>query len=166
MPYVDSTLLPGERVCYRAVRNRWPYLWAILPTGVASLAAAHRWWPVAAAAVAAMLLVWLWTWQWRAALECAVTDTRVILAVGRLRRRTVETMLSAIAGVSVDQSLLGRLGNVGTVVFTGAGGMREAVDAIADPLELRRQVQIQLARIDRERLEAMRGAPLPSVHAP
>jgi uncharacterized membrane protein YdbT with pleckstrin-like domain len=166
MSYVDSTLLPGERVCYRAIRHRWPYLWALLPTGVASLAAAHRWWPVAAAAGVAMLLVGLWTWQWRAALECAVTDTRVILAVGRLRRRTVETMLSAIAGVSVDQSLLGRLGNFGTVVITGAGGMREAVDDIADPLELRRQVQIQLARVDREKLEAMRGVPLHSTDAP
>jgi uncharacterized membrane protein YdbT with pleckstrin-like domain len=67
---------------------------------------------------------------------------------GVLQRRTVEMMLSKIEGVGVDQTLFGRIGNYGTVIVSGTGGTKEVFDEIADPLEFRRQVQTQLARMD------------------
>lgn len=68
-------------------------------------------------------------------------------------------MLTKVEGISVDQTLVGRIANYGTVIVNGTGGTREAFDGIVDPLEFRRQVQAQLARMDDEQLQAFRGAP-------
>jgi uncharacterized membrane protein YdbT with pleckstrin-like domain len=135
MSYVDKNLIPGERVVYRATRQRFGYVWVVVP-GVACLYwLAHKHWPWAGGA-----------------------SKRVIVKIGTLERRTVEIMLSKIEGISVEQTILGRLGNAGTVVITGTGGTRESFAEIADPLEFRRQVQGQLARMEDERLQALRGA--------
>jgi len=73
--------------------------------------------------------------------EFAVTSRRVLVKVGFLRRYTVELWLGKIEGISVDQPVLGRILDYGTIVITGTGGTREIFRDIADPLELRRRVQ-------------------------
>ena len=52
--------------------------------------------------------------------EFAVTSRRVIISLGLLQRRTVETMLTKVEAISVDQSLNGRLFNYGTITVTGS----------------------------------------------
>jgi uncharacterized membrane protein YdbT with pleckstrin-like domain len=158
MSYVDKNLIPGERVVYRATRQRFGYVWVVVP-GVACLYwLAHKHWPWAGGAAVVALGVACITWARLASCEFAVTSKRVIVKIGTLERRTVEIMLSKIEGISVEQTILGRLGNAGTVVITGTGGTRESFAEIADPLEFRRQVQGQLARMEDERLQALRGA--------
>jgi len=158
MSYVDKTLIPGEQVVYRATRQRFGYVWLVLPAVACLYELTHKHWPLAGAAAVVTLGTALVIWSRLASCEFAVTTKRVIMKVGVLQRRTVEIMLSKIEGVSVDQTLAGRLGNYGTVVVNGTGGTREAFDQIADPLEFRRQVQAQLARMDDDRLHALRGA--------
>src|SRR5216110_2543860 len=41
--------------------------------------------------------------------EFAVTDRRVIIKVGWIRRRTLETMLGKVEGIGVDQGIAGRM---------------------------------------------------------
>jgi uncharacterized membrane protein YdbT with pleckstrin-like domain len=120
---------------------------------------AHKWWLAGGAAGALTVLVAFATWVKLSTSEFAVTNKRVIVKVGAINRRTVELMLSKVEGVSVDQTLAGRMGNYGTVRITGTGGTREAFDEIADPLEFRRQLQAQLSRMEDDRLQALRGAP-------
>ena len=151
MTYVDKTLIPGEQVVYRASLQRLPYLWIIVPVAGLVLAALQKAWPWAAAAAVVGLIVWLAAWVRQRSHEFAVTNKRVIIKTGVLNRRTVETMLSKVEGVSVDQPIMGRICNYGTVTITGTGGTRESFDNIADPLEFRRQVQTQLARLEDER---------------
>jgi len=43
--------------------------------------------------------------------------------------------------ISVDQSVVGRLLDYGSVTLTGTGGVREVFHNIAAPLELRRRIQ-------------------------
>lgn len=77
--------------------------------------------------------------------EFAITDKRVVIKVGLLRRHTVELLLSKVETIGVDQSILGRLFNYGTIIVTGTGGTKEPFSGIANPLEFRRQVQARLA---------------------
>ena len=105
--------------------------------------------------VAAM--TFLGSWMRSASSEFAVTDKRVIIKVGWIRRRTLETMLAKVEGVGVDQTLSGRLLGFGTIVVTGTGGTKEEFDRIADPLEFRRQVQAAISASD----EARRGVEAP-----
>jgi uncharacterized membrane protein YdbT with pleckstrin-like domain len=158
MSYVDKTLLPGERVLYRATRQRFAYVWVVPPAAACIYGIAHKRWPLAAAAGLVAVMVGLIVWARLASCEFAVTDKRVIVKIGVLQRRTVEMMLGKIEGVSVDQTLVGRIGNYGTVIVNGTGGTREVFDEISDPLEFRRQVQAQLARMEEDRLQAWRGS--------
>lgn len=70
--------------------------------------------------------------------EFAVTNRRVIVKVGLLRRRTLELQLGKLEAIAVDQSILGRLFRYGNIVITGSGGTKEPFKTISDPIELRR----------------------------
>ncbi|MDQ3673152.1 MAG: PH domain-containing protein, partial [Gemmatimonadota bacterium] len=76
--------------------------------------------------------------------EFAVTNKRVVIKVGWLSRRTVETMLSKVEGINVDQSFVGRLFGYGSIIITGTGGSQEPFRNIGNPFEFRRQVQAQV----------------------
>ncbi len=78
--------------------------------------------------------------------EFAITNKRVVIKVGFLRRRTVEMLLMKVEAIEVDQSILGRILNFGTIIVTGTGGTRELFRGISAPLEFRRQVQGATAR--------------------
>ena len=75
--------------------------------------------------------------------EFAVTTKRVIIKIGVFRRRTLELLLRQIEAISVDQTLLGRMLNYGTVTLTGTGGVHEVFHDIGSPLEFRRQIHAQ-----------------------
>jgi uncharacterized membrane protein YdbT with pleckstrin-like domain len=76
--------------------------------------------------------------------EFALTNKRVLFKVGWLRRKTQELLLKKVEGISVDQSVLGRLLGFGTITVTGTGGTREPFPNIAGPLEFRSQIQSQI----------------------
>ena len=145
MSYVDKSLIPGERIVYRASLYRLPFLWLLLPAIAALVAAVFHYWIVVLAAIIVAGLIYANVWAKLASAEFAVTTKRVIVAVGAVRRRTLELMLDKVEGIGVDQTLAGRIFNFGTVTITGSGGTRESFDNLAAPLEFRRQVQAQLA---------------------
>jgi len=78
--------------------------------------------------------------------EFAVTNKRVIMKVGLIRRETLELNLQRIESLNVDQSLMGRLLGYGTITIIGTGGTREPFPRIAHPLEFLKAVQEQLSR--------------------
>jgi len=77
--------------------------------------------------------------------ELGVTNKRVIVKTGLVRRRTLELLLRQVEAILVDQSLLGRLFGFGSITLTGTGGVREIFHRVRGPLELRRRIQGQVA---------------------
>jgi len=77
--------------------------------------------------------------------EFAITNKRVVIKVGFINRKTLEMLLTKVETIRVDQSILGRMLNFGTIVVTGTGGTNEPFTSIANPLEFRRQVQARTA---------------------
>ncbi|MGH7304778.1 MAG: PH domain-containing protein, partial [Candidatus Rokuibacteriota bacterium] len=77
--------------------------------------------------------------------ELGVTNKRMIVKVGFIRRRTVELLLRQVEALSVDQSLTGRMLGYGSITLTGTGGVREVFHRVRAPLELRRRIQGQVA---------------------
>ena len=73
--------------------------------------------------------------------EFAVTNKRVIIKVGLIRRHTLELLLGKVESIGVDQSILGRIVGYGSIVVIGTGGTKEPFKNIAEPLEFRKQVQ-------------------------
>lgn len=158
MSYVDENLISGEEVRYRA-RLHWIalfhyYVAALLvaasgavlvgvgvsqETGAASIAGVVLLVAGVALAVVAALL--------RGSAEFAITNKRVIIKTGIIQRRTSEMFLAKIETVGVDQGLLARMLDYGTISVRGTGGTAEPFTRIARPLEFRRQVQEQMARM-------------------
>ena len=156
MSYVDSQLLPNETVLYRARLHRSLYSATIsffaltLIVAVVAIYQPPFWWAVLVLGVISAVS-FLSAWLHSASSEFAVTDKRVIIKVGWIRRRTLETMLAKVEGVGVDQTLSGRLLGFGTITVTGTGGTKEEFDRIADPLEFRRQVQAAISAAEQAR---------------
>jgi len=73
--------------------------------------------------------------------EFAATNKRIIIKTGFISRRTLELLLTKVETISVDQGILGRILDYGTIVVVGTGGTKEPFKSISNPLEFRRQVQ-------------------------
>jgi uncharacterized membrane protein YdbT with pleckstrin-like domain len=73
--------------------------------------------------------------------EFGVTNKRVIIKIGFIRRRTVELLLRHVEAISVEQSVTGRMLDYGSITLTGTGGVKELFGNLRAPLEFRRRIQ-------------------------
>jgi len=155
MSYIDKHLLSGEQIVAR-VRPHW-----ILLAGpaVAALVAAFfvgytiRWprsaldaeaWTasrlglvVAGIALVARIVHWM-------SAECVLTDKRLVVMTGWLRRDLVELRLSKIEGVQLHQGIVGRLLGYATLMVKGLGGTRELHPNIVAPVTFHQAIRRQL----------------------
>ncbi len=79
-------------------------------------------------------------WFRRWTTEIAITNHRVIYKTGLIARRTVEMNIAKVESVDVNQSVLGRILNFGTITIKGTGAGIEALRDISKPLDLRSAV--------------------------
>jgi len=159
MSYVDKHLMEGERVVYRT-RHHWVIFRrpiVIFLIGLLLFIAGQIWKEqkdaatigtaaLGLAAVIALLLA-IPAWIDRMSSEFAVTNRRVIVKLGWIQRRSIETLLSKIEAIEVMQGIGGRMLGYGTIIVIGTGGTQEPVDRIASPLEFRRKVQEQIVAL-------------------
>jgi uncharacterized membrane protein YdbT with pleckstrin-like domain len=151
MRYVRRVLLPGEEVVYYS-RLHWviftrSILAAIICLGLIIAALYETGSPIRylslalwiGAAILAVLALaaGLRALVRRASTEFAVTDQRVIYKTGLLGRHTLEMNRSKVESVDVDQSILGRLLDYGTIIVRGTGGSLEPIRQVAAPLTFR-----------------------------
>lgn len=145
MGYIESNLLADEQIDYKAKLHSVIF-WkpcALMMLGVVFLFIL----PIAGMIVLAIGLIALippvidYTTS-----EFGVTNKRVIIKVGLIRRRTLELLLRHVEAILVDQSVTGRILNYGSVTLTGTGGVRETFGNISNPLEFRRRVQGEAAK--------------------
>jgi uncharacterized membrane protein YdbT with pleckstrin-like domain len=149
MSYVDDNLVPGETVEYRAHLHWVLYVRAalLLVVGVVLLLGGFggpswAWLGYVGAAAALAGVAWAVSIRIKvASSEFAVTNRRVLIKIGLVQRHTLELMLNKVEGIGVDQGVLGRVLNFGTIVVTGTGGTRESFANIGSPLEFRKHVQ-------------------------
>jgi uncharacterized membrane protein YdbT with pleckstrin-like domain len=151
MRYVDQVLQPGEKILQVTTITRVGYI-----RGIVVLVVAFLVWYLAALArlsainlagdIAALLLavfglyLIVSTWWRRFTTEVAVTNRRVIYAMGFVNRHTVEINMDKIESVDVEQDLLGRLFNYGDIAIHGTGETHELLREIDDPLDLRSHI--------------------------
>jgi uncharacterized membrane protein YdbT with pleckstrin-like domain len=83
-----------------------------------------------------MLTAWFHRWT----TETDVTNMRVVHKTGFIKRRTFEMSLDKVESVDVNQSILGRLLNYGSVTVRGVGEGAETINTIASPLDFRNHI--------------------------
>lgn len=75
--------------------------------------------------------------------EFVLTNKRVVLRQGIISRKTVEIILAKCEGVSVDQSIIGRLLGYGTLVVT-TGGATSRFNYVKNPVAFRNGVSAEI----------------------
>ena len=152
MSYTESHLLNGEKITYQGRLHWFPFLPAYLLCGAFILVALagvviETWW-LTIVGLAVAIPTFVWTYITKSTSEFSITNKRVVIKVGFIKRRTLETMLSKVETIGVEQSLLGRVFDFGTIVVVGTGGTQEPFHNLSDPLEFRRQVQSEVSAND------------------
>jgi uncharacterized membrane protein YdbT with pleckstrin-like domain len=149
--YIDEILQPGEKVLYSTNAHWIFYLPAIgawiLALVLLILSRATTTEGIIllclSAAVVVALAALYWTikaWFHRWTTETDVTNMRVVHKTGFIKRRTFEMSLDKVESVDVNQSILGRILNYGSVTVRGVGEGAETIDMIASPLEFRSHI--------------------------
>ncbi|MBP5487560.1 MAG: PH domain-containing protein [Bacteroidales bacterium] len=148
MGYVKENLLKGEEIKYTAHIHWAAFLPGIFWSLMAILATIFFggesglvfipviFWVFAAYRFCKGLFLKLFT-------ECILTSSRIIYKYGFISRQTIELQLSRCEGVSVNQGLLGRILDYGTVVVT-TGGPTNRFSVIADPVTFRNYINEQI----------------------
>lgn len=156
--YIQNTLLRNEVAIY-AVRPHWViFSWSICVLMFAFYMLLYA--PpifsmvivpnISLRLVAAVILFFMAAYSYLSALiyykfaEYGVTNKRVIIKIGWIHRRSLEIMLEKVEGVTVDQTVFGRICGYGQITVTGTGGTNDSFQYIPNPLEFRRQVQQQI----------------------
>lgn len=162
MSYVDSNLVPGEKVIYET-RLHWIVmlghvivgcLLLDLPAAVLIYYAlsqngtetrdAHLMLGGGVALLICGAVVILIGMVRRNATEMAVTNHRVVIKTGLIGRKTIEMLLNKVESIEVSETALGRMLGYGTIVIIGTGGTSDPFHKMAHPLEFRSQVQHQI----------------------
>lgn len=154
MSFIDKNLLSNEVVIYRAKLHWAIFINAFLYLFLSVLTCAFNvWitepnqilWTISLLALVFALISVISSYIRLKTSEFAITNKRVLIKVGFIRRHSLEVLLHKVEGIGVNQSILGRIFGFGTIIVTGTGGTKETFDQIDSPLEFRKQVQAHLS---------------------
>ncbi|RDU95165.1 PH domain-containing protein [Trinickia dinghuensis] len=124
--YVERNLIPGEEVTYQAKLS----LWHMSPQIIIGILTS--WFVVGLVILLAVFIRYKST-------ELAITNKRVIAKFGFIRRKTIELNLKKVESMRVDQGIIGRIFNFGSVVVAGAGNPQAPIPGISAPMEFRKR---------------------------
>ena len=124
--YVEGALVEGERIVHAGRISAWA-LWHLIGLGILLL-------PLFGVGLVFLIIAYV-RYQ---STELAVTTKRVIVKHGFIRRQTVEINLGKVESIQVEQGILGRMLNFGTLIVAGTGTSHAPLVGIADPMAFRR----------------------------
>lgn len=87
------------------------------------------------------LLIWIGYYIAYKTTEYSITNKKVLMKRGWIRRRTDELMLGKVEGVDVIQGIQGRILGYGNLVFQGTGGQTVTFFMVPDPLKKKVELQ-------------------------
>ena len=123
--YVEGNLIKDEKIQYEGKTS----LWSLLPKIILGLLLLPLY--------GVGLLLWVSAAITYYTTELAITNKRVIAKFGLIRRQTIEMNISKVESIQVEQSILGRIFNFGSVLVSGAGDPKAPIRGISDPLKFR-----------------------------
>lgn len=124
--YVEGALVTDEKIVYLGHISLWS-LSPLIALGIVLL-------PVFGLGLIFLIKAWV---RYKTT-EIAITTKRVIVKFGFIRRSTVEINISKVESIQVDQEILGRMFNFGTLIVAGAGTPQAPIPGISEPMEFRK----------------------------
>jgi len=149
MSYIDQNLMQGETVKYRSHLHKIIFFWPVTWLVVAILIISNGEKTVSLGllfmffAIISGLLTFL---NYRTS-EFGVTNKKIIVKIGFIRRNAFEMFLDKIESIHINQSIIGRILGFGSVIVSGTGGSKDPFHKINAPLQLRKIIQEEIAKL-------------------
>ncbi|MBT9528176.1 MAG: PH domain-containing protein [Rhizobacter sp.] len=124
--YVEGALVKDEKIVHVGHISLWS-VWHLIGLGIVLL-------PAVGIGLIFLAIAYI---RYKTT-ELAITTKRVIVKSGFIRRSTVEININKVESIQVDQEVLGRLFNFGTLIISGAGNPQAPITGISAPMEFRR----------------------------
>ena len=124
--YVEDALVGGEKVVHQGKISLWS-VWHLLALGLVLLPA-----------FGIGLIVFGIAYIRIKSTEIAVTTKRLIVKHGFIRRSTIEININKVESIQVDQEMMGRMLNYGTLVISGTGTSHAPITGISEPMAFRK----------------------------
>ena len=149
MGYIQRSLISGESLVYRT-RLHWnvlikPMIWGGVPVGAGCAVLTSRYAVAAWVLIPLGLFLLIFAFINYFSSEFGVTNKRVLIKTGFMGTHSFEMLLAKVEAIGVDQTLVQKILNYGTIVISGTGGSKEKLPQIKGPFEFRRRVQEQIA---------------------
>jgi hypothetical protein len=150
---VETELLPGETVLLRGRLHWWPAYWPA--AALAGLGMMYVLLLLAISPLSALGLLLFWLVPAALGLlggklrrdltAFELTDHRLLVKQGVLRRRSAELLLRQVESATVTQNVVSGLLDYGDLVVGGTGGHKEVLRGLAHPAPFRAAVQRAVA---------------------
>ena len=143
--YVQSVISKDEKVEYEGKISLWSLLSLILP-GLVFILLGLELLPLFGLGLIFLIAAFI---RYKTT-ELAITNKKIIAKFGFISRNTIELLLPKIESIQVNQSILGRLFNYGSIIASGAGNPQAPVPGIASPIEFRKKFMEIQERVEKE----------------
>lgn len=129
--YIENALIQGESVIYAGHVSAWS-LTPLIVLGLICMSS------LIFVGLGVGLMFWLVAFIRYKTTEMAFTNKRVIAKFGFISRQTIEINIGKVESIQVNQGILGRIFNFGTLIVSGAGNPQAPIPGISDPMAFRR----------------------------
>lgn len=136
--YVEKILAPGENVAASGKITNVIWAWPVVIT---------------LASVGILFPILLVPFMKQKTTDLVVTDRRVIAKWGLFSLRTIEQRIAKIESIRIEQDIMGRLFNFGTIVIHGTGGASTPIPDVNDPLSFKKAIETQIEAYERRERE-------------
>ncbi|HOT06590.1 MAG: Bacterial membrane flanked domain protein [Methanosaeta sp. PtaB.Bin039] len=138
MQYLKYSLMEGEQIYYETSLHRSVILWPVILS-------------MLLLAFPCLLIVGI-TWIILVTVnyitsEFVVTNRRLSLQTGILRRQAINRPVDEVGRIDVEQGALGSILGYGTLVVPGASGEMHRFSSVSRPFEFKRRVQEQASAV-------------------
>ncbi len=124
--YVEGALIKDEKIVHFGHISLWS-LWHLIALGLLLL-------PAFGVGIFFLVMAYV---RYKTT-ELAITTKRVIVKVGFIRRQTIEININKVESIQIDQEILGRLFDFGTLIIAGAGNPQAPIKGISAPMAFRK----------------------------
>lgn len=148
MGYIQKHLMAGERIAYEAKQHcviyTGPIILALLSLCVFFIPVDT--WINACLCLAILFFALCWAVSIYGGRQYVVTTNRLIFKRGIINRNSHELLLKKCEGVTVDQSIFGRIFGYGTVIVT-TGEVTNRYKYISNPLKFTTKIHEQISKL-------------------
>lgn len=123
--YIEDALIADEHVIHTGHISLWSLAHLIVP-GILLL--------VVGVGLVFLVMAWI---RYKTT-ELAITNKRVIAKFGFISRETVEININKIESIQVNQSVMGRILDYGTLIIAGTGATHAPIPGISAPIQFRK----------------------------